>query len=504
MSLTIDQAPPESPPPADTHDGDDGGSHARRWWILAVVVIAQLMVVLDATIVNIALPDAQEALDMSDTNRQWVVTAYSLAFGGLLLLGGRIADYSGRKRAFIVGAGGFAAASAIGGVAQTQEMLFAARALQGVFAAVLAPAALSILTLAFPGGPERTRAFAIYGGVSAGGAAVGLVLGGLLTEYFSWRYTLLINIPIAAVAAIGALRYISESKAHGTTRYDLPGATTVTLGLVSLVYGFTKAETDGWGSGTTLSLIGLGLALLVAFVAIERRSSHPLLPLRIPLDRNRGGAYLTALAAGAGMSSAFLFLVYYLQVVAGYSAIESGLASLPSTVGVIVAAGAAGPLVAKIGPRLVMSAGALIAAAGLIWFAQLGADSSFVTHILPAQIVFGAGLGLVIIPMSNLATVGVDSDDAGAASALTNASQQVGGSLGVALLNTFYGTAVANYLTEHAGERGLQNKAFMEGYSVAFTWAAAILVVAAAISFLIIRAKASDLPAADGTAVLTH
>jgi MFS family permease len=285
-------------------------SDPKRWIALGVIAVSQLMVVLDASIVNIALPDAQKSLGISDVNRQWVITAYTLAFGGLLLLGGRIADYVGRKRIFIIGLIGFAAASALGGVAQDQAMLFGARALQGAFAAVLAPAALSLVTVTFTETRERARAFAVYGAISGGGAAIGLIVGGILTQYASWRWCLLVNVPIAAAAAAAALVYVRESKAHGDTKYDIPGAVLVTGGLVSLVYGFTEAAKTGvgWGAASTLGYLILAVVLLVGFVVVEARSANPLLPLRVVLDRNRGGSYLASLLVGAGLFAMFLFL----------------------------------------------------------------------------------------------------------------------------------------------------------------------------------------------------
>src|SRR3954469_2861043 len=277
------------------HDDSAVEPDPKRWLALGVIALAQLMIVLDASIVNIALPQAQQDLGISSTDRQWVVTAYPLAFGGLLLLGGRIADYTGRKRTFIIGLLGFAAASALGGLAQNGGMLFGARALQGAFGALMAPAALSLLTVTFTEAKERARAFGVYGAIAGGGGAVGLLMGGVLTEYASWRWTLLVSTPIAIVAALAAVRFVGESRAEGDTRYDLPGAFTSTAGLVALVYGFTRASTDGWGAGVTLGLLGAATALLVAFVVIEVRSAHPLLPMRVVLDRNRGGAYLARL-----------------------------------------------------------------------------------------------------------------------------------------------------------------------------------------------------------------
>ena len=380
----------------------------KRWSILAVVVIAQLMVVLDASIVTIALPSAQRALHISVANRQWVITAYTLAFGGLLLLGGRIADFGGRRRMLIVGLIGFAAASALGGSAVDQAMLFGSRALQGAFAALMAPAALSILTITFQNDPgERAKAFGAYGAVSGAGAAIGVLAGGVLTQYASWRWCLLINVPIALLAAVAASRVIGESRASGTTRYDIPGALLSTAGLVSLVYGFTKAVTDGWSSAPTLTLIAVGVILLAAFVVVEARSAYPLLPLRVVLERNRGGSYLAALLLIVGMFAMFLFVSYYMQQILHYSAAKAGVAFLPFALGVIVAAGVATPLVPKVGPRIAMTAGLLIAGAGLLWLTQIGVHTSYWTHLLPQQIVMSLGLGLAFPALSSTALTNV-------------------------------------------------------------------------------------------------
>ena len=297
----------------DQATGPGDGLDPKRFRALAIIAVAQLMVVLDASVVIIALPSAQRALHISTANRQWMLTAYTLSFAGLLLLGGRIADYFGRKRMFVISLIGFAGASALGGLAQNSAMLFGARALQGAFAAVMAPAALSLLTVAFTEPKERARAFAVYGGIAGGGAAIGLILGGFLTEFASWRWTLLINVPIAIVAAVAAFRYVTESRASSNHGYDLPGAVTVTGGLLALVYGFTKAGTDGWGASTTVMLFAVAAVLLVAFVVIEQRVSHPLLPLRVVLERNRGGSFLASLLVGVAMLGTFLSLTYYFQ-----------------------------------------------------------------------------------------------------------------------------------------------------------------------------------------------
>jgi EmrB/QacA subfamily drug resistance transporter len=474
-------------------------AYPRRWLALAVIAIAQLMVILDATIVNIALPQAQADLGISDPDRQWVVTAYTLTFGGLLLLGGRIADYWGRKRAFIAGAVGFALASALGGLAQHGLTLFAARALQGCFGALLAPASLALVTVLFTEVHERAKAFAVYGAITAGGAAIGLVLGGVLTEFANWRWCLLVNVPIAAIAIVAAIPLVPESRAKGNTRLDVPGAIVVTLGLVSVVYGFTKAATAGWDAGVTLFYLIAGLVLLGVFVLIQMRSRNPLLPLRIVLDRNRGGAYLASLLTGAGLFGAFLFMTYYFQATLGYSPLKAGLASLPVTAGVFIAAGVASQLVPRIGPKPIMVAGGLMATAAMLLLTQIGLHTSYATHVLPAQIMLGLGLGSIFVPLSNLALLGVPDHDAGAASATLNATQQVGGSLGAALLNTFFTTAVVAFLTDRlrpgANLPVVQAEAQIHGYTVAFTWAAVCIGVATIVMAVLVTARKSDVAA---------
>ncbi len=464
----------------------------RRWSILAVVVIAQLMVVLDASIVTIALPSAQRALHISVANRQWVITAYTLAFGGLLLLGGRIADFGGRRRMLVVGLIGFAAASALGGSAVDQAMLFGSRALQGAFAALMAPAALSILTTTFQNNPaERAKAFGAYGAVSGGGAAIGVLAGGVLTQYASWRWCLLINVPIALMAAVAGWRVISESRVSGTTRYDIPGALLSTAGLVSLVYGFTKAVTDGWSSPTTLTLIAIGVILLGAFVAVEARSASPLLPLRVVTERNRGGAYLAALLLVVGMFAMFIFVSYYMQQILHYSAAKAGVAFLPFALGVIVAAGAATNLLPKVGPRIAITAGLVMSALGLLWLTQIGVHTSYWTHLLPQQIVMSLGLGLAFPALSSTALTNVHERDSGVASAMVNTTQQVGASLGAALLNTVAATATANYIASR-GPR-LAPYAVVHGFSVAFAVGAIIVGAGAIASAVLIKATAKDL-----------
>ena len=477
-SVTVAASPTEADP--------------RRWFVLAVVVITSLMVVLDASIVTIALPSAQRSLHISVANRQWVITAYTLAFGGLLLLGGRIADFGGRRRMLIVGLIGFAAASALGGLAFDQVMLFASRALQGAFAALMAPAALSILTVTFQhDAGERAKAFGAYGAVSGAGAAIGVLAGGVLTQYASWRWCLFINVPIALFAAVAASRVISESRADGTTRYDIPGALLSTAGLVSLVYGFTKAVTIGWSSATTLTMIAVGMILLVAFVVVEARSASPLLPLRVVLERNRGGSYLAALLLVVGMFAMFLFVSYYMQQILHYSAAKAGVAFLPFALGVIFAAGAGTNLLPKVGPRVAIAAGLLTSSLGLSWLTQIGVHTSYWTHLFPQLIAMSLGMGLAFPALSSTALTKVRDRDSGVASALLNTTQQVGASLGAALLNTIAATATATYLVSR-GPR-LAPYALVHGFSVALAVGALIVAGGAVISAALIDAKAKDL-----------
>ncbi|HET8977480.1 MAG TPA: MFS transporter, partial [Solirubrobacteraceae bacterium] len=411
-------------PPSNPH-------HERRWAILAILGIAQLMVVLDATIVNIALPSAQRALHFSNDNRQWIVTAYSLAFGSLLLLGGKISDVFGRKWTFIAGLGGFALASAIGGAAQSFGMLAAARAFQGALGALLAPAALSLLTTTFTETSERNKAFGIYGAIAGSGASIGLLLGGALTQYLNWRFSMYVNSVFAIVAISGALVLLhNEAPAH-KPRVDIPGTATVSLGLFALVYGFSHAQTTSWGNPLTLGALTAGLVLLAAFVAIERRSPHPLLPLRVVTDRNRGASYLSMGLASAAMFGVFLFLTYYLQVTRGYSPVKTGLAFLPMTgVIMVTAVVATTRLRGLLGPRPLVVAGMALGAVAMLLLRGIGLHSTYAGSILPARLIMGAGLGLVFSTAMNSSTLGVAPQDAGVASATVNASQQVGGSLG--------------------------------------------------------------------------
>jgi len=474
---------------------------SRRWWALAVIAIAQLMVVLDGTVVTIALPSAQSDLHMSNADRQWVITAYTLAFGGLLLLGGRIADYQGRKRMFLVGLVGFAAASTLGGAAQNGATLFGARALQGAFAALLAPAALSLITVTFTKGKERSRAFAVYGAIAGAGAAIGLILGGALTEYASWRWCLYINVPIAIAAFIGGTVLITESKSHGGTSYDIPGAILGTAGLVALVYGFTEAAKTGvgWLSGQVIGLLAGAGILLVGFVLVELRSASPLLPMRVVLDRNRGGSYLASLLSFAGLFAMFLFLSYYLQANLGYSALKAGLAVLPFSLGVIVTSGVVPSLLPRTGPKPLMLVGLAMAAGGLAIFTLISDTSSWAAVVLPGELLMSIGFALLLVPLSNLALTGVRDDDAGVASAVLNSTQQIGGSLGTALLNTFYASAVTSYVVaHHLSPSAFNPLAAIHGYHVAF-WIGVGLIAAAFVAILVlVNAGKDNIPTQPG------
>ncbi|MFJ6437342.1 MFS transporter [Streptomyces sp. NPDC091416] len=487
----------------------DTGPDPRRWKALIFIALAQLMVVLDATIVNIALPSAQQDLGISDGNRQWVITAYALAFGGLLLFGGRIADLWGRKRAFLVGLTGFATASVLGGAAQGEAMMLGARALQGVFGALLAPAALSLLAVTFTEARERAKAFGIYGAIAGGGGAVGFILGGTLTEYLNWRWTFFVNVPFAIVAALGAYLVIREP-AGGRNRspLDIPGVVLSSLGLVSLVYGFTRAESAGWSDALTIGMLVASAVLLGAFLVTEARVKAPLLPLRVPADRNRGGVYLSLGLAVIAMFGTFLFLTYYLQIVQGYSPIRTGLAFLPMVAGMITGSTQIGArLMTRVPPRLLMGPGFLVAATGMLFLTRMDIGSSYAGLVLPGLLLLGLGMGTAFMPAMSLATHGVEPRDAGVASAMVNTSQQVGGAIGTALLNTIAASATTAYLAAHAAgattpaaQKLVEAQAMVHGYSSATWWAVGILVVAAGIALTMITAGHQGGPTATSRA----
>jgi len=498
--------------PADHTRAEVTEPDPGRWWALVVLAAAQLMIILDASIVNIALPSAQEDLEISNADRQWMVTAYTLAFGALLLLGGRIADYTGRKRTFVIGLLGFAGASAIGGLAPNQELLFAARALQGGFAALMAPAALAIVTVTFTEPKERAKAFGVFGALAGGGAAIGLIVGGVLTEYASWRWCLGVNVPVALIVAAAAIPIVHESRAHGDTRYDVPGVLLATAGLFSLVYGFTEAaraknpddpnstEVQGWGDPSTVTFLVVAVVLLVAFVLWEQRARNPMLPLRVVLDRNRGGSFLVFLLVGAGLFAMFLFLTYYFQVNLGYTPLKAGFAFLPFSLGIIFAAGFVSQLLPRLGPRKLMLPGLVMAVVGMLLLTRIDQDSSYWALVFPAMVIMSVGLAGVFIPAASTSLIGVGSHDAGVASAVLNTSQQIGGSLGTALLNTLFAGAVTAYFTDHppaSPEQGAQllPLAFIHGYHVAFFWGAVLFAAALAAAFVLINAHKEDIPA---------
>jgi EmrB/QacA subfamily drug resistance transporter len=460
---------------------------ARRWWILGVVGLAQLMVVLDATIVNIALPSAQRDLGFSNADRQWVVTAYSLSFGALLLLGGRLSDLVGRKRMLVIGLIGFACFSAIGGAATGFAMLVVGRAFQGAFGAMLAPAALSTLSVTFPDPGERGRAFGVYGAIAGAGGAVGLLLGGVLTEYLSWRWCLYVNVVLALVAVLGAVSLLRRQPRDPNVHLDPPGTVLVVAGLASLVYGLSEAETKGWGAPLTIGLLVAAGVLLTAFVLVEQRVEHPLLPLRIVLDRFRGGSFLAIGLSAVGLFGVFLFLTYYLQLILGYSPVKSGLAFLPLIAAlVLTSTTSSGILLPRIGPRPLIPVGLFLSAGGLVVLTQIGLHSSYVSLILPGLVLVGLGLGLVFGCGFNTATYGATAADAGVASAMVNTNQQIGGAIGTALLNTIAASALSSYLVAHGNSPQNYAQASVHSYIVAFSVSAIIFAGAGIVSALVL------------------
>src|SRR6516165_933415 len=472
-------------------------SDPRRWLILGTVGLAQLMVVLDATIVNIALPSAQRALGFTTVDRQWVVTAYALAFGSLLLLGGRLGDLIGRKITFLAGALGFAAASAAGGAATSFGMLVAARACQGAFGALLAPAALSILSTTFTDPKERGKAFGVFGAIVGAGGAIGLVLGGVLTEYLSWRWCLYVNLIFAGLAVTGAVLLLKQQRVRTRTRLDLPGVALVSSSMFCLVYGFSNAATHNWRTPSTYGFLAAGVALLAAFAFWQFRAASPLLPPRVVADRNRGGAYLAVLIAGAGIFGIFLFLTYYMQQTLHYSPVVTGVAFLPMIAMVVVSANLSNVvLLPRLGPKPLVTAGMLLAAGGLVWLTRIGVHSSYASAVLGPLMVVGLGFGFTVAPSMNTGTFGVPSQDAGVASATINTGQQIGGSVGTSLLNTIFAGAVAHYLASHLSPAtvvhghpapSLTGMALIHGYTTGFWVGAAIFGAGAVICGTLFR-----------------
>jgi EmrB/QacA subfamily drug resistance transporter len=448
--------------------------HDRRWLILCVIGIAQLMVVLDVTIVNIALPSAQQDLGFSDDGRQWVITAYALAFGSLLLLGGRIGDLFGRKWTFIAGLLGFAGASALGGAASSFAMLIAARALQGVFGALLAPAALSLLTTTFTDPKERGKAFSVYAAIAGMGGAIGLLLGGALTEVFDWRWCLYVSIAFAVPAALAGARLLVHAPAPSRPKLDLLGVLLASTGLLALVFGLARAESDGWGDTVTVVSLALSAPLLVAFVAWQRRAPQPLLPLRVVADRDRGGSFLAIAFATAGLFGVFLFLTFYLQVTKGFSAMETGLAFLPISLSIApTVAVVSTRILPRTGSRPLVPLGMVTGAAGMLLLTRIGVDTGYASHVLPALVLIGIGFGLTVAPAFATVTHKIPPQDSGVASAMVNTSQQIGGSIGTALLSTVAASAATP----------------VDGYTDAFTWAGGILLVGALVCGALLRSN---------------
>ncbi|ARZ72177.1 ABC transporter [Streptomyces albireticuli] len=451
----------------------------RRWWILGVLSTAQLMVVLDGTIMNIALPSAQADLGFPDGRRQWVVTSYALAFGSLLLLGGRVADLFGRRATFLVGLAGFAGTSALAGMADGFGMLVGARAGQGLSSALLAPAALSLVGITFTDAKERATAFGVWGAAAGAGGAVGMPLGGVLTEYLSWRWAMYMNTLAAVLAFAAGILLLAPAPRARTSRLDVPGTVLVGSGLFCLVYGFAAAENHPWSSVATWGFLAAAAALLVAFTWWQTRAAHPLLPLHIVLDRDRGASLIALFQASSAVFGTFLFATYYLQHSLGYGPAATGLAYLPMIGGLIGTSPlATNVLLPRFGPKTVIAAGAASAAGGLALLATLGLDSAYATAVLPALVLTGAGLGTIITATTSLATLGVAAADSGVASATVNAMQYVGGSIGVALLNTVSTTTTASYLADHDTPGALTRAhAALAGYHAAFRWLAAAFVV---------------------------
>ncbi|WP_318200895.1 MFS transporter [Streptomyces sp. SCL15-4] len=486
---------------------------------LTVIAACQLMVVLDATIVNIALPHIQEALSFSTTDLTWVVSAYTLTFGGLLLLGARAGDILGRRRVFMAGILLFTFASLLGGLAQEPWQLLAARALQGVGGAIASPTALALITTTFPEGPERNRAFGVFAAVSAGGGAIGLLAGGMLTDWLDWRWVLFVNVPIGVLIAFLAPLYINESVRH-PGRFDLAGALTSTVGMASLVYGFIRAAEDGWRDGLTIGSFAAAVVLLFAFVYIETRAKEPITPLRMFADRNRWGTYVIMLSLAAAMFGMFFYIVLFVQNVLGYSAIEAGFAFLPVTAAIAVGAGLSQRFLPVFGPKPFMMAGAALVTVGLAWQTFIKPDSTYTGGVLGPMLVFGFGMGLTFVTATVTAVAGVAPHEAGAASGLLNAMQQVGGSLGLSILTTVFGSASkdeakkqlpqfladasseqkARFATTHQLPAPWGHDVLAHGISTAFVPAAAMAALAFVTAALVLRVRKSDLDSLAGTA----
>ncbi len=499
-------------PAAD--DGSGDGPPLRLGIALAVISAAQLMVVLDGTIVNIALPHIKADLGFSQASLAWVVNAYTLAFGGLLLLGGRAGDLLGRRKVFVTGVVIFAIASLLGGIAQSETQMIAARVLQGLGAAIASPTALSLITTTFPAGPARNRAFAVYAAMSGAGAAIGLILGGALTE-LSWRWTFFINVPIGVLVVVLAPRFLRES-ARQRGRFDVLGAITGTAGLVSLVYGLTHAAPpNSWSDPVTVAYLVAGVVLLAIFLVIESRSDHALMPFRVLANRNRATTYLSMLAIGAALFSMFYFLGQYIQVVLGYSAILTGVAFLPFSFGIVGAAQLASYLVARVDARWIAGTGALVAAAGMFMLSRVSVVSAYFPDLIVPMLVLSIGMGLVFVPLTLTAVVGVASQDTGIASAVLNTMQQIGGAIGLATLSTVAVNAQNDLIRDRVAQAAAQgaepgvlqqlpqalfNVSFTHGATQAFVVGSAIIVASALLVYALLTISHKDLANDSATA----
>ena len=509
----MSQARPLTRPPAAPGAVAAGATGPRLGLALVVIATAQLMVLLDATIVNVALPHIQQALGFSGSGLEWVVNAYALSFGGLLLLAGRAGDLLGRRKVFIAGLLLFSAASLAGGFATSQAWLLAARSVQGAGAAVIAAAALALIATTFPEGPPRNRAMGVYAAMSVAGGAIGLIAGGLLTTYASWRWVLFVNVPIGLAAALVAPRVLPES-ARERGRFDLPGAITGTAGLTALVYGLSEAATtaDGvshWGDARVVTSLAVSVVLLAAFAVIEARSNHPLLPLRLLRDRNRTGANLIMVCTGTAIFGMFFFLTVFMQSVWGYSALKTGVAYLPLTAAILVSSGAAAQLVPRIGARPLLLAGSPAVAGGLYWLSRLGEHSSYPGTVLGPMLVIAAGLGLLFVPATLVAMSRVADSESGVAASLRNTGQQIGGSIGLAVLGTVAWTVVANSIQaarahataaathpahpSQAAFTVIYHHALATGFSRAYLAAAGAMLLALLITIIAIRVRRADL-----------
>jgi len=461
---------------------------AHPWLVLGTIATAQLMVVLDLTIVNVALPSAQRALNFATTDRQWVVTAYTLAFGSLLLLGGKLADLLGRKVTFLAGLAGFAAASAVGGASANFSMLVAARACQGAFAAIMVPSALSLLATTFSDPKDRGKAFGIYGAIAVAGGAVGLLLGGVLTEYLSWRWTLYVNLVFASVGFLGGVLLRRRQPSPNRPSLDIIGVLLVSTAVFCLVYGCSNAATQGWSAPSTYGLLAAGGILLAAFAVWQVRTANPLLPARVVLDRNRGGAYASMLVAGSGLFGTFLFLTYYVQLTLGYSPLLTGVAFLPISVGSAVMSNLSTiVLMPRIGPKPLVSVGMLIASLAMVWLAQLGTNSGYVDGLLGPLVMVGVGMGMVIAPSISTGTFGVAPQDAGVASATVTVSQLLGAAVGTSLLNTVFANALTASQAGRPGSPTGNALASVQAYDTAFWWTAAVFAAGVVISLALLR-----------------